>query len=67
MADAPESLYDIDLADGEKLTIDVVNMGNPHAVTIVPDVITADVARIGAGRVPCAFPGTGQCRIYADY
>ncbi len=29
------------------MTIDVVNMGNPHAVTIVPDVITADVARIG--------------------
>lgn len=47
VADAPESLYDIDLAGGEKLTIDVVNMGNPHAVTIVPDVITADVARIG--------------------
>ena len=47
VADAPESLYDIDLAGGEKLTIDVVNMGNPHAVTIVPDVIAADVARIG--------------------
>ena len=24
-----------------------VNMGNPHAVTIVPDVLTADVERIG--------------------
>ncbi|MCO8112993.1 diaminopimelate epimerase [Acinetobacter lwoffii] len=47
VADAQESLYDIDLAGGEKLTIDVVNMGNPHAVTIVPDVIAADVARIG--------------------
>ncbi|ENX18858.1 diaminopimelate epimerase [Acinetobacter sp. CIP 102136] len=47
VADAPESLYDIDLAGGERLTIDVVNMGNPHAVTIVPDVIAADVARIG--------------------
>ena len=47
VADAPESLYDIDLAGGEKLTIDVVNMGNPHAVTIVPDVIATDVARIG--------------------
>ena len=47
VADAPESLYDIDLAGGEKLTIDVVNMGNPHAVTIVPDAIAADVARIG--------------------
>ncbi|WP_218209264.1 diaminopimelate epimerase [Acinetobacter sp. F9] len=47
LADAPESLYDIELAGGEKLSIDVVNMGNPHAVTIVPDVIAADVARIG--------------------
>ncbi len=47
VADAPENLYDIELAGGEKLTIDVVNMGNPHAVTIVPDVIAADVARIG--------------------
>ena len=47
LADEPENLYDIDLAGGEKLTIDVVNMGNPHAVTIVPDVIAADVARIG--------------------
>ncbi|OUY11477.1 diaminopimelate epimerase [Acinetobacter indicus] len=47
VADAPESLYDIDLAGGEKLTIDVVNMGNPHAVTIVQDILTADVARLG--------------------
>ena len=47
MAEEPENLYDIDLAGGEKLTIDVVNMGNPHAVTIVPDVLTADVAKIG--------------------
>ncbi|ANF82207.1 diaminopimelate epimerase [Acinetobacter sp. NCu2D-2] len=47
LADEPENLYDIDLADDEKLTIDVVNMGNPHAVTIVPNVITADVARLG--------------------
>lgn len=47
VAEEPENLYDIDLAGGEKLTIDVVNMGNPHAVTIVPDVLTADVAKIG--------------------
>ena len=47
LAEEPENLYDIDLANDEKLTIDVVNMGNPHAVTIVPDVITADVPRIG--------------------
>lgn len=42
-----ENLYDIDLSGDEQLTIDVVNMGNPHAVTIVSDVIAADVARIG--------------------
>ena len=47
LADEPDHLYDIALLDGENLTIDVVNMGNPHAVTIVPDVLTADVARIG--------------------
>jgi len=47
VAEEPENLYDIDLAGGAKLTIDVVNMGNPHAVTIVPDVLTADVAKIG--------------------
>ncbi|MFV5490023.1 diaminopimelate epimerase [Acinetobacter sp. ASP199] len=47
LADELDNLYDIDLANDEKLTIDVVNMGNPHAVTVVPDVINADVARIG--------------------
>lgn len=47
VANEPENLYDIQLAGDKTLTIDVVNMGNPHAVTIVPDVINADVARIG--------------------
>lgn len=47
IAEEPENLYDIALANNEQLTIDVVSMGNPHAVTIVPDVITADVAKIG--------------------
>ncbi|WP_089604546.1 diaminopimelate epimerase [Acinetobacter piscicola] len=47
IADEPEALYDIALADHQQLTIDVVNMGNPHAVTIVTDVLTADVANIG--------------------
>ena len=46
-ADEPENLYDIDLLNNEKLTIDVVNMGNQHAVTVVPNVLTADVATIG--------------------
>ncbi len=47
LADEAESLYDIQLPDGGELTIDVVNMGNPHAVTIVSDVLKADVARLG--------------------
>ena len=47
LADEPENLYELGLADDESLTIDVVNMGNPHAVTIVPDVLTADVPRLG--------------------
>lgn len=47
LAEEPDALYDIALQDNELLTIDVVNTGNPHAVTIVPDVLTADVAKIG--------------------
>ena len=47
IAEEPEALYEIDLLNNEKLSIDVVNMGNPHAVTIVADVLTADVANIG--------------------
>ena len=47
IADEPDNLYDLMLANEEKLCIDVVNMGNPHAVTIVQDILTADVARLG--------------------
>ncbi len=47
LADEVESLYDLDLAENGSLSIDVVNMGNPHAVTIVPDVLTMDVAKFG--------------------
>ena len=47
VAEEPEILYDLALKDDQQLTIDVVNMGNPHAVTVVPDVLTADVASIG--------------------
>ncbi|NCI77395.1 diaminopimelate epimerase [Acinetobacter kanungonis] len=47
LADEPENLYDLELANQQQITIDVVNMGNPHAVTIVPDVITADVTTMG--------------------
>lgn len=42
-----ETLYTLELANEQSLKIDVVNMGNPHAVTIVPDVLTADVATMG--------------------
>ena len=42
-----EGLYALELANNQSINIDVVNMGNPHAVTIVPDVLTADVERIG--------------------
>lgn len=47
LADEPENLYSLALANDESIIIDVVNMGNPHAVTIVPDVLKADVAGMG--------------------
>ncbi len=47
LADEVENLYSLTLADNETITIDVVNMGNPHAVTIVPEVLKADVAKMG--------------------
>ncbi|MCU4414307.1 diaminopimelate epimerase [Acinetobacter sp. WU_MDCI_Axc73] len=47
VTDEHEALYHLELANDQSLKIDVVNMGNPHAVTIVPDVLTADVATIG--------------------
>ncbi len=47
LADEPENLYSLALANNESLTIDVVNMGNPHAVTVVQDVLKADVAGMG--------------------
>jgi diaminopimelate epimerase len=34
-------------AAGQMVELDVVNMGNPHAVIVVPDVQTADVATLG--------------------
>lgn len=47
VAEQTSELYTLDLANDEHLTIDVVNMGNPHAVTIVTDVLTTDVAKLG--------------------
>lgn len=42
-----DPLYTLELANEQTLKIDVVNMGNPHAVTIVSDILTSDVASIG--------------------
>lgn len=42
-----DALYTLPLANEQSLKIDVVNMGNPHAVTIVPDILTADVTGMG--------------------
>ncbi len=38
---------EITLPGGEKLTLNVVSMGNPHAVICVPDISQAPVSRIG--------------------
>lgn len=45
-AEQVQDLYSLQLKDAE-ISIDVVNMGNPHAVTLVDDVLKADVATIG--------------------
>lgn len=45
-AEQSQDLYSLQLKDAE-ISIDVVNMGNPHAVTLVDNVLTADVATIG--------------------
>lgn len=47
IADEAEGLYSLELDNAETLSIDVVNMGNPHAVTIVPDILAVDVATLG--------------------
>ena len=47
----------LQLSDGTSLTIGVVSMGNPHAVTVVPDVDTAPVALQGPQlESHCRFP-----------
>ncbi|MFT4581896.1 MAG: diaminopimelate epimerase [Gammaproteobacteria bacterium] len=54
--DSEQSRYDI-LVDGMKLSFGCVSIGNPHAVTIVDDVSTAEVAKIGAAlQTHDAFP-----------
>lgn len=47
VAEASDDLYPLQLKDLE-IKVDVVNMGNPHAVILVDDVLQANVAHIGA-------------------
>jgi diaminopimelate epimerase len=54
--DNEQSCYDIPV-DGIKIPFGCVSIGNPHAITIVDDVSTAEVARIGAAlQIHDAFP-----------
>ncbi|EAR11252.1 diaminopimelate epimerase [Reinekea blandensis] len=46
LADDKAALYDINVLD-ETLSISAINVGNPHCVTRVDDVLTADVERLG--------------------
>ncbi|GAA5014438.1 diaminopimelate epimerase [Acinetobacter puyangensis] len=46
VADDVQALYPLQLKDLE-IKVDVVNMGNPHAVILVDDVLKANVAVIG--------------------
>ena len=46
-ADLQADNYDLKLADDQHVTISVVSMGNPHAVIVVDDITTADVANVG--------------------
>jgi diaminopimelate epimerase len=41
-------LYKLSLGSGENIEISAVSMGNPHAVLLVDDIDTADVARLGS-------------------
>lgn len=43
---ADRSLHAVEV-DGSSVEVSVVSMGNPHAVTLVPDVAVAAVARLG--------------------
>lgn len=43
-----EILYPVPLKDGRTINIHTINVGNPHAVLIVPNVDSAPVASLGA-------------------
>lgn len=46
IAQEQEELYRLELNQAQ-VDVDVVNMGNPHAVTVVPDILKANVAQLG--------------------
>ncbi len=48
ITDIEADSYDIATTDGKKMTVGVVSMGNPHAVTIVDDINQVDVAFLGS-------------------
>ena len=48
IAEQQSLLYNVSLGSGENIEISAVSMGNPHAVLLVDDVDTADVARLGS-------------------
>lgn len=45
-ASAPQSVYSVRALE-QDVELDVVNMGNPHAVILVDDILTAPVATLG--------------------
>jgi diaminopimelate epimerase len=46
LADQPQATYPVEVL-GQMVELDVVNMGNPHTVLLVNDVMTAPVAVLG--------------------
>ena len=41
------ALYDLNLSGGQTVSVGVLSMGNPHAVMLVDDIETVDVAGLG--------------------
>ncbi len=46
IAEAPAPLYSV-MVGSDSVELDVVSMGNPHAVLVVPDILTAPVETMG--------------------
>ncbi len=57
LADSDRPLHDLDLGNGERVSVGVVSMGNPHAVRWVEEVEGAPVAELGRRIAQCGhFP-----------